>query len=487
MEAKILEAKEEFNGILEFVLTEAMGSEIHEVEREMFRRLLRLGRSLLEVFLCSAGTGKEGPVIELPDGSILRYRREKVRQYLSIFGKVAIKRAYYLADGGKGVFPLDAKLNLPRRLYSYVLQQWMSGQAVETTYESAARWIEKVLGIDLAHRPVERIVLDLSDDAKELIDTLESPPREEEGSILVETMDRKGIPMCKRDPDQLKTLDKPGKKKMALVTATVSVDPHERPEVEEIADSLLNEKLKTQRCKKSGRAKPHHKRIIASLTQEAPTVMNKAQETAMNRIGPDTRLKAVVADGEKSLWNFADDLFPDWIQVLDIIHVRDKLWTAAHLHYEQESPEAKEYVRERLVALFTGQVDQIIDDFRIALEDGSLSASKAQILRTKVLGYFVNNRERMRYDEYLSMGLPIGSGLIEGTCKNLINDRMERSGMRWSPDGAEAMVRLRGLFLTNLWELFWTFRIEREKEALYGNSQSDDVIQASAENLAKAA
>jgi hypothetical protein len=487
MDAKILEAREQFKGILEFVLTDARGSEIHQVEREIFRRLLQLGKSLLEVFLRSTGTGRAGSVIECPDGSILRYRREKVRQYLSIFGKVTITRAYYLGDDGKGVFPLDAQLNLPRRIYSYVLQQWMSGHAVETTYESAARWIRKVLGIDLAHRPVERIVSDLCDDAKEFIDTLDPPPQEEEGSILVETMDRKGIPMCKPDPDQSKTPEKPGKKKMALVTATVSVDPHERPAVEEIADSLLNEKDKTQRSKKSRRAKPHHKRIIVSLTQEGATVMNKAQDAAMNRIGPDTRLKAVVADGEKSLWNFADDLFPDWIQVLDIIHVRDKLWTAAHLHYKQESPEAKEYVRERLVALFTGQVDQIIDDFRIALEDGSLSASKAQVLRTKVLGYFVNNRDRMRYDEYLSLGLPIGSGLIEGTCKNLINDRMERSGMRWSPDGAEAMVRLRGLFLTDLWELFWTFRIERQKEALYGNSQSDQVIQADAENLAKAA
>jgi len=487
MEAKILEAREEFNGILEFVLTEAMGSEIHEVEREIFRRLLRLGRSLLEVFLRSAGTGKEGPVIELRDGSILRYRREKVRQYLSIFGKVAINRAYYLGDGGKGVFPLDAKLNLPKRMYSYVLQQWMSGQAVETTYESAAKWIRKVLGIELAHRPVERVVLDLSEGAKELIDTLEPPPQEEEGAILVETMDRKGIPMCKPDPNHPKTPDKPGKKKMALVTATVSLNPHDRPAVEEIADSLVNEKLKTQRSKKSRRAGPHHKRIIASLTQEGATVMNKAQEAAMNRIGPDTRLRAVVADGEKSLWNFADDLFADWIQVLDIIHVRDKLWTAAHLHFKQESPEAKEYVRERLVALFTGQVDQIIDDFRIALEDGSLSASKAQILRAKVLGYFVNNRDRMRYDEYLSMGLPLGSGLIEGTCKNLINDRMERSGMRWSPDGAEAIVRLRSLFLTDLWESFWIFHMEREKEALYGNSQPDDGIQKYDENLSRAA
>jgi hypothetical protein len=487
MDAKILDVREEFNGILEFVQTEAIGCEIHMVEREIFRKLLRLGRSLLEVFLRSTGTGKEGPFIECRDGSIMRYQRKKVRQYLSIFGKVAIGRAYYLGPDGKGVFPLDARLNLPKRMYSYVLQEWMSGHAVETTYESAAKWIVRILGIDLAHRPVERVVSDMSGGAKEFIDSLAPPPQKEEGPILVETMDRKGIPMCKPNPNQAPTPDKPGKKKMALVTATLSIDPYERPDVEEIADRLVNEGSKAKRSNKSRRAKPHHKRIIASLTQEGSTVMNKAQESAMNRIGPDTGLKAVVADGEKSLWNFADDLFPGWIQVLDIIHVRDKLWLAAHLHYKKESTDAKEYVRERLVALLTGQVDDIIDDFRIALGDGSLSTSKAEILRRKVLGYFVNNRDRMQYDKYLAMGLPIGSGLIEGTCKNLINDRMERSGMRWSPDGAEAMMRLRGLFLTDLWESFWTFRTQREKKLLYGGTQTHEAVPATVQELAAAA
>lgn len=74
----------------------------------------------------------------------------------------------------------------------------------------------------------------------------------------------------------------------------------------------------------------------------------------------------------------------------------------------------------------------------------------------------------MQYDKYLAMGLPIGSGVIEGTCKNLINDRMERSGMRWSPDGAEAILKLRSLDLTDLWNDFWTFRTQREKKVLYG-------------------
>ncbi len=194
--------------------------------------------------------------------------------------------------------------------------------------------------------------------------------------------------------------------------------------------------------------------------------MIKSQQAAMSRINPHTALKAVVAEGEKNPWNFADELFPDRIQVPDIIHVRDKLWPPAHLYHKKESLQTPDYVRESLVALLKGEVDMIIEDLGIALADGSLSASKAETLRSKVLGYFVNNRDRMQCHKYLALGLPIGSGVGDGTCKNLINDRMERSGMRWAPDGAEAILKLRSLDLADLWNDFRAFRTQRGKQSL---------------------
>ena len=54
----------------------------------------------------------------------------------------------------------------------------------------------------------------------------------------------------------------------------------------------------------------------------------------------------------------------------------------------------------------------------------------------------------MRYDEYLANGWPIASGPVEGACKNLIKDRMERSGMRWTEQMAEAIVQLRAIYLS---------------------------------------
>ncbi len=466
MEEMVLDAKEEFNRIIDFVTREALTWELHSVEGELFRRLLKMGLVLLMLFLRSVGTGHVGPTLTTEDGSVLRYRRTSPRKYLAIFGEVEIQRAYYLKDGGRGIFPLEAQLNLPKRMYSYLLQKWMTLWGVKTTYKGAVEFVEDFLGLDLAHRPIQRVTRDLTPVVEEFIDSLEEPDAEEEGPILIETLDGKGIPMCKPDLDQPKTADKQGKKKMALVTASMSVAPYEHQPAEEIADRLANEGLKTRCSKKSRRAKPHHKRIIASLTKRGD-VMDKGQAAAMKRIHPHTELTAVLGDGEKAIWKFAYDLFPGWVQVLDIIHVRDKLRLAAHLYYKQERPCVKEYVKEGLVALLTGEVDMVIEDFRIAVEDGTLSPKKADTLRRRVLGYFVNNRERMRYDKFMAMGLPIGSGVIEGTCKNLINDRMERSGMRWSPEGAEAILQLRSVHLCDLWHDFWTFRTEREKKVLY--------------------
>ena len=59
-----------------------------------------------------------------------------------------------------------------------------------------------------------------------------------------------------------------------------------------------------------------------------------------------------------------------------------------------------------------------------------------------VADYLYRNRTRMHYDEYLANWWPIASGPLEGSCKNLIEDRMERSGMRWNEQMAEAIVQL---------------------------------------------
>jgi 2-phosphoglycerate kinase len=71
------------------------------------------------------------------------------------------------------------------------------------------------------------------------------------------------------------------------------------------------------------------------------------------------------------------------------------------------------------------------------------------------VGYFEENRSRMDYPTYRARGLPIGSGVVESSCKHVVADRMKRTGMRWDEDGAESVLALRSLDLNHRWDSLW--------------------------------
>jgi hypothetical protein len=124
-------------------------------------------------------------------------------------------------------------------------------------------------------------------------------------------------------------------------------------------------------------------------------------------------------------------------------------------------------VEDKLRALLNGRVGRVIGGFRQRLTKGHrLSAAQKRALG-KTITYFENHRHMMAYDEYLAKGYPLASGLIEGTCNSLVKDRMEQSGMRWSLDGAEAMLQQRAVKNNGDWNDFWNYRINCERDRRY--------------------
>jgi len=83
----------------------------------------------------------------------------------------------------------------------------------------------------------------------------------------------------------------------------------------------------------------------------------------------------------------------------------------------------------------------------------------------------------MRYDQYLAAGFPIASGVIEGACRHLVKDRMERAGMRWTIDGAQAMLDLRSTYINDGWQAFQRHRIHTETQRLYPQRRFLDQLQ----------
>ncbi|MFZ1641987.1 MAG: ISKra4 family transposase, partial [Candidatus Contendobacter sp.] len=63
----------------------------------------------------------------------------------------------------------------------------------------------------------------------------------------------------------------------------------------------------------------------------------------------------------------------------------------------------------------------------------------------------------------------IASGVIEGACRHVVKDRMERAGMHWTLPGAQALLNLRCVALNDEWEPFINHHIQSETARLYAN------------------
>ena len=115
----------------------------------------------------------------------------------------------------------------------------------------------------------------------------------------------------------------------------------------------------------------------------------------------------------------------------------ERLWKVAWCFFNEatQKREAHQWVEERLRRLLEGKVDSVIRGMRYQSTQRGLKGPKRKTVRDST-EYFERNRARMRYDEYLAAGFPIGSGVVEGACRHLVKDRMERTGMRWIPSGA---------------------------------------------------
>ncbi len=116
--------------------------------------------------------------------------------------------------------------------------------------------------------------------------------------------------------------------------------------------------------------------------------------------------------------------------------------------------------------LLNGRAGRLIGGLRQMLTKQGLSGAKRQCLE-QVIGYLERNRKHMRYEICLAMDYRIGSGVIEGACRNLINDRLELTGMSWTLRGAESMIRLRAVHINKDWDSFWNHRRRAERRRLY--------------------
>ena len=443
---------------------------LHLVEQQQQIQDRQVQRLLLQAHVPQRGTGDVGPALKvLPasSGSLFTHRRLQRRTLNTIFGPVHIDRIGYSHPGQPSIHPLDEALQLPARSFSYELQKRLVQAAVQGPLRESIDRILDTSGLTVPMRSLEQILQDAAQDFDAFYAQRPADPSSPAASILVVAVDCKGIPIVKPPRNERSVRrtkgQKANRKKMATVAAVFTRQPWIRTP-QQVVESLFRVHTKINHDQ-SPPPKPENKRVWASLVKGKAAVVDEVVAEVQRR-DPDARLTLVaLTDGERALQILVSQKL-DVILILDLLHVMEKVWKAAHVFHPEGTPDAEIYARLMTHRILEGNVGQVVKSLRQTVTKRNLSGSKAKILLS-IAAYFHRNRDRMRYNDYLAQGLPIASGSVEGACKNLIKDRMERSGMRWTQSMAEAVVKLRALYLSGDFNTYWDFHIREDQQRLY--------------------
>lgn len=153
--------------------------------------------------------------------------------------------------------------------------------------------------------------------------------------------------------------------------------------------------------------------------------------------------------------------------MLDIIHATESLWDTANTLLGATPPHRTAWVRSDLEPLVAGQTAAVLTALEAEARAPPCTASQQRAVR-RTVGDDRHNRPYMPYDEYLAQGRPLGTGVIEGACGQLVKDCMEQSGRRWTKAGAPVVLDLRAMRLNGHWEASWPLHRQPQHHRLYG-------------------
>ena len=518
IETNIADPGARFNALRDWLVSaESFSYDLHEVEEVEEREGREIMRLLLQEHLNARGTGDVGPRIDVtterkswgseetaeqeeekPAGNpsaaeeageetkTLPNRRTAHRDYVSEFGKVDVNRTWYYKTGVPGLCVLDEDLSLPARSYSYEVQKKWLGDVVRGPFGDAQRRTSLTIAEPLSTQTGEDLIREAARDVDAFYAEQPVWSAAETGDLLVAAVDCKGVRLLEKELAKTKTKGKDGKKpkkKMATVAA-VYTQPSRVRTPEDILKEVCRDEAKNEggeaqeeKGKKVRLLPPEHKRVWASLTKSKDELFEEVGDEMDRRDPKRQKLWVGLTDGEEALQRRVLSIIGRHCAVeliLDLYHVLEYLWEAAFGFHDKKTDVgrkgARQWVYPRLRLILEGKVSRVVAGMRQSATKSGLRGAKRKAV-DKACKYFLRNKNYMRYDEYLAKGLPIGSGAAEGACRNLIKDRLECTGMRWSIATAEAVIKMRAVELTGHTSAYWEYHIELEHERLYGGRQ----------------
>jgi hypothetical protein len=485
------QAQRNFNDIVEYLgCQETCEMSESEIERELENKGRELMRVLLQEHLNKRSPGQCDQPVKDADGVDLKITPLHPRQIETVFGTVTVERVGYGCKGSHSLHPLDAELNLPDEKYSLEVRRRVAVEVSRNSFDETVQILESNTGAHVPKRQVEELVMRAAQDFDAFYDRRHEMDctNEETGSVLVVSVDGKGVTMLKRDLRQqtrnaaekrshkmnarLSKGEKKNAKRMACVATVYTIAPFVRTPEEVVAPPGCTPVKKP-------RSGPEQKRVWASLEKEPEDVIADAFAEAMYRNTGGEKIWVALVDGNKPqiryLKRVAEKNQINLTIIVDIIHVIEYLWSAGRAFHPKSGPELESWVQHRILEVLRGKAHLMAGGMRRSATLRGLSADARKPVDT-CANYLLTYSPYLRYDGYLSQGLPIATGVIEGACRHLVKDRMDITGARWSLSGAEAVLKLRALRSSHDFEEYWLFHEKQEYERTHKALYADGIV-----------
>jgi hypothetical protein len=394
------------------------------VEGVVRQRLWQFGRQAVAVLL-------EALDQNLVESQPVHDRR--TRTVVTLFGPIDVSRSR-CQDGR---YPMDEALGLvDQQGWTVAVQEAVCLLSCECSFETSSDLMGRLLGLSVSAPSIQQISRQTGQRGVEV--------RQEQSACAVS---------CEQGLH---------KQQQRGGTLVVAIDGCQAPRRDgwhevKVATVYRNE----SRCRKaSGRGQVLQKEYVASV-EKAEGFGRRLWDVVLIWGIEQVHRLVCMGDGAIWIWNLAAEHFPGAIEIVDFYHALESAcggWQVGEALWgdRQRSERTRGWVHHYRKQLRRGRVDLVI----AAIERGQerlkdiLSAEGADVVRRN-LEYFRSNRGRMDYARYRQMGLSIGTGIVEGSCKFVVQSRFKRPGSRWSEDGLRWLLALKLMRLNNRWELLW--------------------------------
>ena len=459
---------------------DALEDLIDERGREVHRALLQ---ACLDAYAQREQRAETAPVGA--DGTT-RTRVEKghSRTLTSRFGPVVVTRLAYRAPRPKtsNLHLADLELNLPAGAHSHTLRRDLAVEATRGSFDGAVDAVERSTGQKVGKRQAVELTRSAACDVEAFYARAKLEVAGA-GRVLVLQFDGKGVVMrpeglrpatakaARQKKHRLATRLSPGEKSNRKRMAEIAVVHDAAPAPRTVDDVLplpgrVNAEVNAVPARVKG-PKATGKWLTASVVDDIATVVAAGFDEAERRDRHHQRTWVVLVDGNntqiEAIQAEAARRKVTVHVVVDFVHVTEYVWTAARSFFETGDPDAEKWVRTQLRQVLRGKALAVAAGILRRATKNQYDAQERKGADTAA-AYLRAKAPYLGYGTALANGWPIATGVVEGSCRHLVKDRLEITGARWGLEGAESVLLLRAVVVNGDFDAYWAYHLEQEQQ-----------------------